>query len=482
MAGRFLLFSNELARTRSDQGRSLADNAAALAAARVLPRLVQIGYIVLLARRLGPELYGLFVYAQSWYLTLLPLTSFGLYVLLARTAGTNRAAMPAAVAHTLAVRLGVATLAALLIALAAQFGESDPQARILLLIFSAALLGRAIVMWTEHVFVAFESSHYALHCELAFRLIESGIGILLLVWGAKVVPCAILHAVVCWSQAAAGLVIVHRRLVRVVVRFSWRKASELLALGWPLSLNVFSSNFLLQGPMVLYRSLAPNQADIGQLAVPLQGLAILGLVPAATATSILPALARLRNAAAGGDQRLVQTMIALAYGFGAVAGLIGLALGPWLVERALGAQYATAGSLLGPALWLVVPYACGSVLTSLALMRGQTRIAVTSSLAAALVLAMTGPALTGWWQQSGMLAATALALSCWVAMFLANGVGDLTACVIRPLGWISLALAAYLVFSFQSPLLALVIGLVTLVGSARQFGITIPRELRERRR
>ena len=84
MGGRFLLFSHELARTRGDEARSIAGNAAALVAARVLPRLVQVGYVILLARRVGPELYGLFAYTQSWYLTLLPLTSFGLYVLLAR--------------------------------------------------------------------------------------------------------------------------------------------------------------------------------------------------------------------------------------------------------------------------------------------------------------------------------------------------------------------------------------------------------------
>src|SRR5262245_40806163 len=134
--------------------RSLVANAASLGASRLLPRLLQIGYATLLARNLGPELFGLFAYAQASYLTLLPLTSFGIYVLLARTAGTDRAAAPEALANTLAFRIAVAGAAAVVTAGAAYFWEPDPLARTILTIFAVALLGRAIVLWTEHVFVA----------------------------------------------------------------------------------------------------------------------------------------------------------------------------------------------------------------------------------------------------------------------------------------------------------------------------------------
>src|SRR5919106_5914305 len=118
-----------------NNAQSLAINAAFLASARLLPRLLQVGYMILLARSLGPELYGLFVYGQSWYLTLLPLTSFGLYLLLSKTVSTNPVALPSALAHTLAFRVGVATGAALLSAGAAYFCEPDPSARTLLFVF-----------------------------------------------------------------------------------------------------------------------------------------------------------------------------------------------------------------------------------------------------------------------------------------------------------------------------------------------------------
>jgi hypothetical protein len=49
------------------------------------------------------------VYGQSWYLTVLPLTSFGIHLLLSKTIGTNSAAAPGVLAYTLAFRVGVAT-------------------------------------------------------------------------------------------------------------------------------------------------------------------------------------------------------------------------------------------------------------------------------------------------------------------------------------------------------------------------------------
>ena len=349
---------------QGNNARSLATNAAFLTASRLLPRLLQIGYVIVLARWLGPELYGLFVYGQSWYLTLLPLTSFGLHLVLSRTIGTHPAAASSTLAHTLAFRAGVATGATLLSMGAAYLWEPNPVARTLLLIFSLALLGRAIVTWTEHVFVAFESTHYALRCELCFRPLESSVGILLLVLGGKVLTVVILHTLIWWLNAGAALLIIHRRLAPVGLHCTWQKAREFLTSGWPLSLNIFFIGFLIQGPLVLYRSLAPDDPHIGQIAVPLQAVSILYILPSAVSGSVLPILARLGQRADGQDVRIIQTMIRLGYGFGAVVGLVGLAIGPWLIDGVLGARYAMAGALIGPALWLVIPYACGNVLTS----------------------------------------------------------------------------------------------------------------------
>ena len=46
--------------------KSIAVNAGYLTAARVLPQVLRIFYVIVLARYLGPEIYGLLAYGQSW--------------------------------------------------------------------------------------------------------------------------------------------------------------------------------------------------------------------------------------------------------------------------------------------------------------------------------------------------------------------------------------------------------------------------------
>jgi O-antigen/teichoic acid export membrane protein len=356
--------------------------------------------------------------------------------------------------------------------------EPDPMARALVLLFSLALVGRAIVTWTEHVFVAFESTHYALGCEFCFRLLESSVGLLLLVSGSKALPVAILHVLVWWLNAGVAILIIHRRLAPVGLHCTWQKALELFTTGWPLSLNIFCIGFFLQGPLVLYRSLASNDPQIGQLAVPLQAAAILCILPAAVSASVLPVLARLGQSTDRQDIRIVQTMIRLGYGFGAVVGLVGLALGPWLIDRVLGAQYAMAGTLIGPALWLLIPYTCGNVLTSFSLVRGRIRTVMVCSAVGVLVLVATIFPLTAWWGKGGVIAATAIALSCWASMVLAMEGGNIMLCVVRCLSWVGVTLASYIMVASHNALLALGVSLLLLLCSVPLFGIIQPHELR----
>lgn len=295
---------------------------------------------------------------------------------------------------------------------AAQLLEPDHVARMLLLVFSFALLGPAIVNWTEHVFVAFESTQYALRCELCFRPLESSVGVLILVAGGKAFAVAILHAPIWCLHALTALMIIRRRLAAVGFWCNWQKVRELLGFGWPLSLNIFCTGFLLQGPMVAYRYLAPSDPGIGQIAVPLQAIAILCILPAAVSASSLPVLARLVHRADGQDLLFGRAMIRLVYGFGAFVGLVGLTMGPWLVDTFLGARYAIASTLVGPALWLVIPYGCGNALASICLVRGRIFAVLACSAGGALALVVAIPLLTLWLGNFGVIAATAVALLC----------------------------------------------------------------------
>lgn len=467
----------------SPPSTSLAKNATYLAAARLLPRLLRVMYVIVVARFLGSELYGLFAYGQSYYLSLLPATTFGLQLRITKDIGINRDSARRTLAQTLAFQTGVAVAAALLSIGTAQLTEADPTVRHLLLIFSFALLARAIINWTQHVFVAFESTHYALQFEVYFRPLEIIAGMLIVMAGGKLLAVALAHALVWWIHVIVALTVIHKRLAPVGFACNWSSAKALLRFGWPLSLNVFCTGFLVQGPIILYRHLAPHAPHIGQIAVPLQALTILSILPAAITASSLPTLARSVHRQDGAYLHFSQAMIRLSYGFGAIAGLIGLSLGSELITRFLGADYALAGTLFGPALWLVIPYACGSVLSSIHMIRDRTQIVLVCSGVSVVVLLLTMPLLTRWLHDFGVIAATAVALLCWMLSTTVTckltGECSLTESLFRPTLWVLVTVAAYAATAPIHNVFALGVSVCVLLLSAPILGVVTPREMKK---
>ena len=112
--------------------RSIAINAANLAGARLLTFVLRAFYILVLADRLGPELYGLFAYGSNYYAAFLPFAFLGMRLVLGRMIGRQGdRAIPLA-SSALAIRLVTALLAAALCAVVAWFLEDEPRVRWLL--------------------------------------------------------------------------------------------------------------------------------------------------------------------------------------------------------------------------------------------------------------------------------------------------------------------------------------------------------------
>ena len=458
----------------------LAKNAAYLASARLLPRFLRVIYVIVLARYLGPELYGLFAYGQSYYLSILPITMFGLQIRLTKDIGISRENATAIMARTLAFQTGVAIAAALVSIGAAQLIEANVTVRHLLLVFSLAMLARAIVNWTQHVFVAFESTHYALKFEVFFRPIEIMIGLLVVLAGGRLLAVATVHALIWWAHVIAALVVIHRHLAPVAFHCSWDDARALFRFGWPLSLNVFCSGFLLQGPIVLYRQLVPHALHIGQIAVVFQALTILCILPAAITASSLPALARSVHRQDGHYLRFTRNMMRFGYGFGAIAGLIGLTLGSMVIPGVLGADYAFAGALFGPAVWLVIPYTCGSMLASILMIQERTRVVLVCSGCGVIAMALAMPISALWFEAFGVLVSTTVGLLCWTLTLIATcwltGERQLAGSFIRPTFWVAVSLAAFEATTPIHPCFAFVISLCVLGITAPLFGMVTSHE------
>ena len=195
--------------------RSILTNAAQLTLARLLTQTVRIVYVIVLARILGPEVYGLFAYAQSWYMAFLPVTMLGLGAIVSREVGRNRERGARTVRQVAFIRVLASILGAAACALIGWFVDLDPAARQLILVFALALVGRTLAVTAEEIFSAYERSYYILWQEAVFRPLEVVAGLTVLAFGGDIVHIAFIHAVVWWLQAARGWHLAHHNLVRI---------------------------------------------------------------------------------------------------------------------------------------------------------------------------------------------------------------------------------------------------------------------------
>ena len=113
--------------------KSILKNASFLLGGRLITIISRGIYAIVLARTLGPEIYGLFNYAMSWYLVFLPLVVLGLEEYLSREIGKNRQKGERIVSTSYSLRLILMFSVAIICAITGWFVEDNENIKILLL-------------------------------------------------------------------------------------------------------------------------------------------------------------------------------------------------------------------------------------------------------------------------------------------------------------------------------------------------------------
>jgi len=460
--------------------RSIAINASYLTGSRVLTMFVRGIYVIVLARYLGPEIYGLFAYGHSWYVAFLPLAGLGMAQILSREVGRDREKGAEVVAQSLALQTMTAFAGAVLCAFIGWLTDHDPFARQLLIIFSLALAGRGLALWSEQVFVAYEASRYTLQQEALFRSIEVVVGCSVLLLGGRALALAVVHALIWWLQAIRGLVLVRRNLIRVQSKWSWHGLLSLITKGFPLCLGTLFLGWLMQGPLVLFRHVPSASDTLGQLALALQLFGLLLSVPLSIGTVALPILSRSAARQDGKDLRFVEVMLRITLILVAIAGLCGMALGPWLVTLVFGNQYSLAGHLLGPALWLLIPFSMAISTSQVLIGKGHFVASSFCAFCGALVLTLALPSIATEIGPYGALLATGLGMSLWagtliVLLVWSDGL-NIGLAILRPAVVVLLSVGVYIGLVRVSPWVALPASLLTLLAATFAFGVVTAAE------
>ena len=259
--------------------RSVAKNTAFLTATRGINMATRMVYIILVARLLGPELYGLLAFSQSWYLAFLPIGIFGLGDIVLRTIAMHPSQAGDIAAKSLSIHLVMATAASIICAVLAWIILPDSDAPLLISVLALALIGRTLSAWADNLFVAFDTGNNILRHEVFFRFAELIAAIVILLLGGKLLLLAALHAIIWWAHAARGIFVVRRDLLPVHVAWNPSTLIPVALSGIPFLIIAFAVSWMMLGPIVLFHGLAETDLVFSQYTLAMQILFIAAMLP-----------------------------------------------------------------------------------------------------------------------------------------------------------------------------------------------------------
>ena len=328
--------------------------------------------IVLLARVLPAESYGLYSFVVAWLTIFQVLADFGLEPVLVRrlsVAGADRSAILSA---GLGLRLGLALSSAGLAIALAPWASGEGGTILPIVALGAA----ALLFLAQPGFRALLRAELRLDAVFFLASITAALT-LTLVWLAALqegglVAILLGYAVAVWSGlVCAGLVV--SRSVRFRPRFDLPEWRSLLAECWPVGLNLFVLMLGLRAAAIVLMQVEGAVA-VGQYASAARLAEAANLVAEGAMLIVFPLLARvhaesaerLAPLAAGAARGLVVALCFVA--------LVGGALATELMRLVFGDEFAVAGPALAILLWTAPLSALGSLYANLLLVVGRQRV------------------------------------------------------------------------------------------------------------
>jgi O-antigen/teichoic acid export membrane protein len=388
--------------------RSVAKNTAFLTATRGINMATRMVYIILVARLLGPELYGLLAFSQSWYLAFLPIGIFGLADIVLRTIAMHPSQAGDIAAKSLSIHLVMATAASIICAVLAWIILPDSDAPLLISVLALALIGRTLSAWADNLFVAFDTGGNILLHEVFFRVAELIAAILILLSGGGLLLLAMFHAIVWCAHAARGVFVVRRDLIPIHITWQASALVPVALSGIPFLIIAFAGTWMMLGPIVLFHGLAGDDLVFSQYTLAMQILFMAAMLPLSLGHAAQPVVTRAAKRGDGKDLIYAHVILRLSFILGTIAGLGGLTFGPWLVEFLFGEKFAAAGQLVGLTLWCLIPIFGTSAFPTVILAHGHFRVLMFAALAGALTMTCTLPLLAMGFGSRGAIVSVGL--------------------------------------------------------------------------
>jgi O-antigen/teichoic acid export membrane protein len=341
---------------------SILTNSSSIFFAKSLNLLLRIPYIFIIAKVLGPELYGLMVYGQSWYLALLPFSGLGLGSILAVNLSKRDDNAKDIASLVLSARILSVSLLFFISLFLALYLEADKMTMCLLVIFSFAILGKGATAWSVNMFNALEHSKFELRIESIFRPIELLVGICLVVWTQNILLVAFSHAFFMCLQGYLSFKVVQNKLMLVRPKWEWQKLKHLLMHSSPMAISAPVNQLFLQGPVLLLRKVDAPLSMLGNFSLSMQAFMIIDSLFSSVGLSAMPVLSRVEQGS--GVLKFARLAIKLSVMLGFSFFLIGSVIIEPVVRWIFSTGYENTAIHTGVLLLALIPSTCKALLRS----------------------------------------------------------------------------------------------------------------------
>ncbi len=326
--------------------RSIVRNGLFLTGANWAEAVLRAIYVLVIARTLGPDEYGVWSYVLAAYMVAVMATALGMEIILTGRLGRDRENATPLLETSLALRLSLLVVACAVLAVLAVSQDEQGQVAMGMALSLLAVIGRGIVMWARPVFIGLERAGIALRTTLACRLAEVALGLLVLFLTRDILVLIALHSV-SWLVEGALAFLRARKVVRFSrPRFHPGEARAIIRQGLPIGIAMLGVAALNAAPVLLADRQGAALAEVGQLGIVMQFASLAVLAMQGFLGAAPPVLSR---AIMRKDTRVphygVFVAIASIGSFGSLA-LLALGFGDIVIVGLLGPLYRTAADLL----------------------------------------------------------------------------------------------------------------------------------------
>jgi len=322
-------------------------------------------YVFVIARLLGAELYGLLAFGNAWYMIFLPFTGLGLGVYLSQKVGKNQLkAANRTVPLVASIRfIAVSLVAGLCLGLGLYQADSIIVSQIII-VFSLALVGRAMVLWSTQMFQAYEKTIFVFKLERIFKPLEVTLGLIVAYLTGNVILVAAVHAVSMFLQGLVGIAWVNKQLVRVKLVWKPQIMLAIVVKLLPLGIAVALGQFLFQGPVVLLKQEGISLTQIGNFSLAIQLFMVFLTVFSSLKTAALPALSRHAIQSPDKLRDFSRYSIILAVVFGCLCSLVVSQYAEPVIVWVFTEKFLLAGQTISLLIWALIPAIIHNMLNS----------------------------------------------------------------------------------------------------------------------